>query len=582
MTEYRLKRQEGFFKTVIKREPGVAVLKWREGIIGLILFLIWCGGSLPRWHGPIDLRWDASTYYILGKSLAEGKGYRLLNEPGEIRAVQYPPLLPAGIAVVQRILGTDDYYQVGRVLRSIFFLVSGLYLIAIYWVARQVLSQSLSFVTAAVTGLSFSSFIYPSETLYADLPFALASIGFLLCHFWRNRRAAGPLAGLMAIAGYLLRTAGIALLAAWVIESLLCRRWKSAALRAGIAALPIVGWQLYVWSVVHSHEYRFPSFSYQRASYYYPNVSYAENSVLKDPFRPALGIVGNKDLISRMAGNLAALPESLAESSWVAKPLLSGPLSRLPRSWRPTAAIFINGALVLFGLGAFAGCAIFARSKHWILALYFILTCLLVILTPWPSQFWRYLGPIAPLTVIFLITSMASCGRILEARKRMSGTGLSVIGIALLGGVLALQALVVVFYERKLGDVSYYDKSGLEIKQRLLTYEQHWHALDQAFQWIKDNAKPQEIIATSVPQLAYLRSEHKAVLPPFTSDSAQALRLLDGVPVSYLVVDDLRQPPISDLYAAPLVSARAADWEAVFSSADGKTRIYRRVFPKSG
>ena len=46
--------------------------------------LIW----LPRLEGPIDLRWDGGVYYILGTSLAEGKGYKLLNEPGEIDAMR--------------------------------------------------------------------------------------------------------------------------------------------------------------------------------------------------------------------------------------------------------------------------------------------------------------------------------------------------------------------------------------------------------------------------------------------------------------------------------------------------------------
>src|SRR5262245_2978574 len=47
-----------------------------------------------RARGPLDLRWDAGVYYVLGTALAEGKGYRLLNEPGEIAAIQYPPFLP--------------------------------------------------------------------------------------------------------------------------------------------------------------------------------------------------------------------------------------------------------------------------------------------------------------------------------------------------------------------------------------------------------------------------------------------------------------------------------------------------------
>jgi hypothetical protein len=33
------------------------------------------GGPLwaPRIYGPIDLRWDGASYYVLGTSLAEGR-----------------------------------------------------------------------------------------------------------------------------------------------------------------------------------------------------------------------------------------------------------------------------------------------------------------------------------------------------------------------------------------------------------------------------------------------------------------------------------------------------------------------------
>ena len=56
-----------------------------------ILILIPVGLWLPRLQGPLDLRTDGGVYYILGSSPAQGKGYRLLNEPGEIQAVKYPP-----------------------------------------------------------------------------------------------------------------------------------------------------------------------------------------------------------------------------------------------------------------------------------------------------------------------------------------------------------------------------------------------------------------------------------------------------------------------------------------------------------
>src|SRR2546423_12219401 len=78
-----------------------------------VLIALSVGLWLPRLRGPLDLRYDAGVYYILGTSLAEGRGYRLLNEPGAIEAIQYPPLLPAVGAVAQRVLGTDDPAGVG-------------------------------------------------------------------------------------------------------------------------------------------------------------------------------------------------------------------------------------------------------------------------------------------------------------------------------------------------------------------------------------------------------------------------------------------------------------------------------------
>src|SRR5262245_46909393 len=79
--------------------------------------LLW----LPRLSGPLDFRYDAGVYYILGASLAEGKGYRLLNEPGAIQAIQYPPLLPLFAAAHQLLAGTSDPAVVGHMLRISFF-----------------------------------------------------------------------------------------------------------------------------------------------------------------------------------------------------------------------------------------------------------------------------------------------------------------------------------------------------------------------------------------------------------------------------------------------------------------------------
>ncbi len=59
---------------------------WHRSWLSCVTVALW----LPRQAGPIDLRWDGGVYYLLGTSLAEGRGYRLLNEPGEIEARAVP------------------------------------------------------------------------------------------------------------------------------------------------------------------------------------------------------------------------------------------------------------------------------------------------------------------------------------------------------------------------------------------------------------------------------------------------------------------------------------------------------------
>jgi hypothetical protein len=559
---------------------------WRCDLFsGIVLLLIWLAVSLPRLNGPIDLRWDASTYYVLGTALAQGKGYRLLNEPGEIRAVQYPPLLPAIIAVQQRLMKTSDFFKVGWRLRVIYFLLSGVYLAAVYVLARQLLTRAQALLVGAVTGLSFNSFFYPSETLYADLPFALCCIAFLLCQRKTDQPFFAAAQGIFGGAAYLLRTAGIVLLVAWVAESLARRHWTQAAIRAGIAVVPVLAWQMYVWQVTKSDEYHRPSYSYQRAPYYYSNVTYRENSSLIDPFRPELGHTNPGDVLGRVARNSMAIPLGLGESCWFSMPLLWYPLDKLhsrlpipmPSGWQKVVSGALRICLVAVGVLSIVGAVLIARGRDWFLSLYFAFTIAVVLLTPWQSQFWRYLAALAPITLIFLAVALVTLGCWMAKRTAGPSRAAVLLPAAFLSAMLLVQIFIAVPFLRNLLPVSYYDASGNERVLRLLTYEPHWHALDRAFEWVRENAPANAVIATTVPQLAYVRSGHKAVLPPLEPDTEQASRLLDEVPVSFLILDTLGRPPISDRYAAPIVAHQPEGWRLAYTAPDGGAKVYERI-----
>lgn len=215
---------------------------------------------MPRASGPIDLRYDAGVYYTLGTSLFQGAGYRLLNEPGEIPANQYPPLLPAIVAVHQLALGTSDPAVVGPWLRLTFFLFSTGFLVAGYFLARQYVGRGFAVLAGLICALHVDTLFF-SDLCFAEIPFGLVTIGFFLVQGRWGRWGQAAHAAL-GVAAFLLRTLGIALLAAWVAEALLGKQWTRAAIRAGVALVPFFLWQGYVAHVRSDPSYVHPAYVY--------------------------------------------------------------------------------------------------------------------------------------------------------------------------------------------------------------------------------------------------------------------------------------------------------------------------------
>ena len=217
----------------------------------LALALVIVGLWLPRADGPLDLRWDGSVYYVLGTSIAEGKGYRLLNEPGDIQAIQYPPLLPVLAAAHQTVLGTSDPVVVGRWLKLTYFCFHAALIFATYFMLKMFFPRWLAFGGALALLLNVQT-IFHSNLFFAEIPFALVTVLFVLCNRQGRTGVYKTLAAVLAVTAFLLRTAGLALFAAWVVESVAQKRFRQAAMRLLIAAIPFFGWNAYVLHVERS------------------------------------------------------------------------------------------------------------------------------------------------------------------------------------------------------------------------------------------------------------------------------------------------------------------------------------------
>jgi hypothetical protein len=518
---------------------------------------------IPRARGPIDLRWDGGTYYVLGTSLAEWRGYRLLNEPGEIRAVQYPPLLPLVVAAHQWVLGTGDALVVGRWLRITFFVLFLAAVLAAYRLLGRLLPPGYALVAVVMCMLHlFSMFV--SELLFAELPFLLTSLLFLLWSGVGGSRERPALAGAAAVLTYLLRTAGIALLVAWVAESLLRRDVRRAALRGAIALAPLLGWQGYIAAVQGSASYAAPAYPYQRAAYAFYNVTYGENLALRDPDRPELGTLSPYHLAGRVARNVVRLPRSIGEAISADRSHWQSVLAdAVLNAWA------VPGALALLGLLALAGVALQLGGSERLIALYILLYAGIVCLTPWPEQWRRYWVPLAPLLVLGLFRCLAWVARRGPRAARIALP--AVVTILLLVEI----ATVLRAFATIRGEVVLHDRRGAPVRFSLFFYGPPDRELDESLEWLSARARPGDVVASGMPHWTYLRTGMKAVSPPFERDPEQAERLLAAVPVRYLVMDATLARQMRDS-AAMVTDGR---WSRVHASPSGLVVVYERRPP---
>src|SRR5262245_24489418 len=163
-----------------------SITRWLDAIAVVLLCGLVASDWLSRLQGPIDLRWDGGAYYSLGTALAEGKGYRILTEPGDPQSTLHPPLLPALIAGDQLALGASDPAVVGRALRKTYLVLSLLYVVAVYALLRMRLPVGLALCGAVLCALN-DHLCFLSDLCYPEVPFGLVSVGCVLASFRAGR-----------------------------------------------------------------------------------------------------------------------------------------------------------------------------------------------------------------------------------------------------------------------------------------------------------------------------------------------------------------------------------------------------------
>lgn len=513
---------------------------------------------LPRMSGPIDLRWDGGAYYIVGSSLADGKGYRLQSEPGDFPSTVHAPFLPALVAVHQLALQTSDPVTVGHALRMTMLAFSAAYAISIFLLLIAYIPWIWA-VAAPILAISQPQYAYFSDALYAETFFGIFTVVFFILQ--RNRASFVSLlfAGSFAALAYGARTAGIALLVAWIADTVLRKDFRRLPLVLFMAAIPIVAWTGWIKAAESSPEYQHPAYAYQTAPYVYFNVSYGKNIfTLKDPFNPQLGALSREALVNRIVTNLQELPVRIGEalSSWTAPRGLSAVLALLV--FVGLIALWISGEFSIVG--------------------YVVLSLAAIALTPFNKQFIRYLLPLYPFFALAMFRAFAVGAKVAQRSFPTvppAYTQLIICIVVVAISLVECRDLLALYHHH---DKTFEQTSAIG-DDRLFYYRPLGTEFDEALVWLHRNGQKSDVVAATDPQRVYLRTGMRSVLPPFELDSVKAQHLVDTVPVRYMIVETKPQSlglGAYHRYTSVLIDENPGCWTNIWNSTSGNEAIYER------
>jgi len=340
-------------------------------LVALCAWQVWAYRRVEIYHP------DSSTYVVLAENLAQGSGYVFDGRPH----TRFPPGLPMLLAAWSSI-GDGSYASAVRWM-PIFGLVG---LLASFFLIKRVESWLIAMLACLWLATSPEYFRLATRYIWSDLPyFALAALTLLLADHLRQgggRRRVAIAAGLAVgmVAAVVMRSAGIALIAAF--GAAIAHTWRAMDRRARAGLLAAVTFAVLV-QVWWSNWTRSREVSEYAGAYM---QSYAAQFLLKDPQEPELGVAGIADLAGRVSyfasAQLTRFTQLLIPVPWL-DVLWFSPL------------VLVPAFLLIVGLGSS-----FRRGRSPLLGWYVL--AYLGLYSLWPfDEGARFMLPIFPLMFLF-------------------------------------------------------------------------------------------------------------------------------------------------------------------------------------
>ena len=469
------------------------------GLLGCLLIYI------LRMDRAVGLFVDDAWYLMLAKGLATGQGYSLINAPTPGIMPLYPPVFPFLLSLLYRLL--PQFPQNVWLLKSLSvasMMIAGILAFVYFRRERRQYCYVALGIAAALT-VSPPLVLLATSTLMSECVFVAIFLATILIVEWAVRAIqqngpqvilrCGVLMGMMAALCFLTRSVSFVVAAAIFVYLLQRRLMRAALIFAATVALLAGPWVIY--SRLHAPT---PEQWQEQAGHIVED--YSKQFWQRQAGNIASGTIEATELPARVWNNILqiAFRDTLRV---VAAPFYEFLRSmQAAEAWRQQDGYEMPGGItatmsLIVALLALAGFILTMRERTTVAEIAVIFT--LAITLVWPWEPFRFLLPLSPLLIFYVLKGVAAVHRIHQKmRQHELRTSPAVLGIAI-ASILAVNLYGnVVYLGRKLGGAQPAFLTAFDENEKL-------------FLWARDHLPRNEVIATSNPGLAYLYTGNRTV-----------------------------------------------------------------------
>jgi len=482
----------------------------------------------------LSINGDNAVYYLLGKALSQGKGYRkicVVDEPVERK---YPMGTSLLIASTQFLTNTPLLAQV------LMGVMGACITLLCYYLFRSSLSPPL--LLACILPVAASGLLAESElVLMSETPYIVATLAALLLRQVLHRNPTRVVVFvstmLVSIMPIHFRSVGIVFSAAWIVDELLSRNYRSALVHAALVAVTM-GF-------------------YKSLS---PTQSdYVGTLFLKSSYDPEMGEITAGQLLRRVVRNAnlhlgVIIPKSLFPFS------------------RPSALV-LRRILTWFLLAsAFVGWIRSLGSRHRISALYVLFYMGIVLVWPIPSE--RRITCILPFLLLFTVLGLDA---VLHASIPIRKTSVR----RLFGALRSAESLISRRSQKLALGLITVVVVGFNVQYRIANPHRSddltpdWVNFYDCAHWVRRNTPKNAIVMSRKPSLFYIRARRKGCMYPYSHDVDEVIEAMERMNVTHVVFDNFGWTRTTAKYLYPAIMSYPNRFEVVYVLKNPDTYVLR-------